>query len=61
LPFLFQLAAPSTKLRNKTEKHDSCINRSQLETEGRRIIQLYEDWQKPNKAAEWRKKLVVTK
>jgi eukaryotic-like serine/threonine-protein kinase len=32
-------------------------NRSQLEQAGKWIVQLYQDWGQPEKAAEWRAKL----
>lgn len=35
----------------------AAYNRPELERAGKRIVQLYEDWRKPDKAAEWRKKL----
>ena len=31
--------------------------RSELETSGTRLIQLYQDWGRPEKAAEWSKKI----
>jgi hypothetical protein len=36
-------------------------NRFRLEQAGKEIVELYQNWGKPEKAAEWRRKLDVTK